>query len=74
MDPRVFRIQIVLYLLQRNKRIYLDLLLVYGLCLILKLKLSYRNVNIISHLKDKAQLCISCKQAVQPSKDCACMT
>lgn len=74
LDLWEFRIQIVLYLLQRNKGVYLDLSLVLVLYLILKLKLSYQNNNSISHLKDKAQLCISCKQEVQPSKSCACMT
>lgn len=44
------------------------------LYLILKLKLSFQNVNSISHLRDKAQLHVSCNQEVQPSGDCACMT
>lgn len=45
MDLRELKIQLVLYLLQRNKGVYLDLSFVYVLYLILKLKLSCQNVN-----------------------------
>ena len=64
----------MLCLLQKNKGVYLDLSLVCVLYLILKLKLSHQNVNSISHLKDKAQLCISCQEEVRPSEGCACVT
>lgn len=59
LDLWELEIQIVLYLLQRNKGVYLDRSLAHILYLILKLKLSYRNVDSISHLRDKAQPHIS---------------